>query len=207
MFWNTDEPHGLPHDPFKSCVIPRPIGWISSLSADGVPNLAPYSFFNGVAGDPPMVMFSSGTRDVDNPKDTIANVEQTGEFVCSMVTYDMREVMNDTSAYLEPDIDEAAFAGIEMEPSVLVKPQRVKAAPIHLECTYYQTMELPAEKSGRGNALCVGRVVGIHIRDEVMKDGMIDVSSFRAIARLGYMDYTAVDEIFTIRRPRKDAAE
>ena len=208
MFWHTNEPHGLPRDPFKSCVIPRPIGWISTISLDGVPNLAPYSFFNGVAGDPPMVMFSSGARSADTPKDSIFNAEQTGEFVCSMVSLDLIDAMNDTSAAYGPEIDEAAHAGIEMEASELVKPMRVKASPIHLECKYYQTMELPVDRNGSGNAICVGHVVGVHVRDEVMKDGFIDVLKFRPTARLGYMDYTSVDRTFTLNRPEiKPAAE
>ncbi|MFB0952800.1 MAG: flavin reductase family protein [Rhodospirillales bacterium] len=208
MFWHTNEPHGLPRDPFKSCVIPRPIGWISTISLDGVPNLAPYSFFNGVAGDPPMVMFSSGARSADTPKDSIFNAEQTGEFVCSMVSLDLIDAMNDTSAAYVPEIDEAAHAGIEMEASELVKPMRVKASPIHLECKYYQTMELPVDRNGSGNAICVGHVVGVHVRDEVMKDGFIDVLKFRPTARLGYMDYTSVDRTFTLNRPEiKPAAE
>lgn len=208
MFWNTKEPHGLPHDPFKSCVIPRPIGWISTVSPDGVANLAPYSFFNGVAGDPPMVMFASGSRSADAPKDSIFNAEKTGEFVCSMVSYELRDVMNETSAGVDPEVDEAAYAGIEMEASTLVKPMRVKAAPIHLECKYFATMDLPADRRGAGNAICVGHVIGVYVDDSVMKDGLIDVKAFRPVARLGYMDYTSVEDIFTIMRPKmKSAAE
>ena len=208
MFWNTKEPHGLPHDPFKSCVIPRPIGWISTISPDGVPNLAPYSFFNGVAGDPPMVMFASGSRSADAPKDSIFNAEKTGEFVCSMVSYELRDVMNETSAGVDPEVDEAAYAGIEMEASKLVKPMRVKAAPIHLGCKYFGTMDLPADRRGAGNAICVGHVIGVYVDDSVMKDGLIDVKAFRPVARLGYMDYTSVEDIFTIMRPKvKQAAE
>ena len=208
MFWKTNEPHGLPHDPFKSCVVPRPIGWISTISPDGVANLAPYSFFNGVTGDPPMVMFASGARSADAPKDSIFNVEQTGEFVCSMVSFDQQDVMNQTSAPYDPDVDEAVAAGIAMEPSVLVKPMRVKDAPIHLECTYFDTMTLPADRNGAGNAICVGHVIGVHIRDHVLKDGLIDLTLIRPLARLGYMDYTSVDNIFTLKRPKSvDAAE
>jgi flavin reductase (DIM6/NTAB) family NADH-FMN oxidoreductase RutF len=208
MFWKTDEPHGLPRDPFKSCVIPRPIGWISTISPDGVPNLAPYSFFNGVAGDPPMVMFGSGARNADAPKDSIHNAEQTGEFTCSMVSYDLKEIMNDTSAAYDSGVDEAGHLGIEMEPAELVKPMRVKAAPIHMECTYFDTMELPKDRNGAGNAICVGRVVGVHIRDEFLKDGFVDVEKIRPVARLGYMDYTSVQEVFTMMRPEvKSAAE
>lgn len=208
MFWKTHEPHGLPHDPFKSCVIPRPIGWISTIGPDGVANLAPYSFFNGVTGDPPMVMFASGARAADAPKDSIFNAEQSGEFVCSMVSYELMDAMNGTSAAYDPEIDEASHLGIEMEPSELVRPMRVKAAPIHLECTYFNTMELPVDRHGGGNAICVGRVVGVHIRDAYLKDGMVDVEKIRPVARLGYMDYTSVQEVFTLARPSiKSAAE
>ncbi len=208
MFWKTDEPHGLPRDPFKSCVIPRPIGWISTVSPEGVPNLAPYSFFNGVAGDPPMVMFASGMRSADAPKDSIHNAEQTGEFTCSMVSFDLKEIMNDTSAAYDAAVDEAGHLGIEMEQSELVKPMRVKAAPIHMECTYFDTMELPKDRNGAGNAICVGRVVGVHIRDDFLKDGFVDVEKIRPVARLGYMDYTSVQEVFTMMRPEvKSAAE
>ncbi len=208
MFWKTNEPHGLPHDPFKSCVVPRPIGWISTISPDGAANLAPYSFFNGVAGDPPMVMFASGARSADAPKDSIFNVEQTGEFVCSMVGFDQQDVMNQTSAPYDRDVDEAVAAGIEMEPSTLVKPMRVKHAPIHLECTYFDTMTLPVDRRGAGNAICVGHVIGVHIRDHVLKDGLIDLTLIRPLARLGYMDYTAVERVFTLKRPKSvDAAE
>jgi len=208
MFWKTNEPHGLPHSPFKSCIIPRPIGWISTLSADGIANLAPYSFFNGLTDDPPMVMFASGARSVDAPKDSIFNAEQTGEFVCSMVSYELRDVMNETSAAYDPDVDEAALLGIEMEPSELVKPMRVKAAPVHLECKYFDTVHLPNSSKGMSNSICIGTVVGVHIRDEVLKDGLIDVEKIRPVARLGYMDYTSVDSVFTILRPNlKSASE
>ena len=114
MFWNTDQPHGLPHNPFKSCVVPRPIGWISTLDAHGVANLAPYSFFNGVAGDPPMVMFASGGRR-DGQKDSISNAEATGEFVCSMVSWDLRQQMNTSSASVGAEVDEFQLAGLDVE--------------------------------------------------------------------------------------------
>jgi len=202
MFWNTDEPHGLPHDPFKSCVVPRPIGWISSVSADGVVNLAPYSFFNGVSGDPPMVMFAAGGRQPSGLKDSRANAEKTGEFVCNMVTWELRESMNTSSAPAAPDIDEFELAGLETEPSELVAPPRVKAAPIHLECKYYKTLELPPDRHGGSNAIVTGRVVGVHIRDAILKDGLIDIERVRPVARMGYQDYTSVESVFTMTRPR-----
>jgi flavin reductase (DIM6/NTAB) family NADH-FMN oxidoreductase RutF len=201
MFYRTDEPHGLPRNPFKSCVVPRPIGWISSLSAEGVVNLAPYSYFNAICGEPPMVMFSSGGRQPHGPKDSLANVEATGEFVCNMATWDLRQPMNETSAPHPSEIDEFDAAGLETEPAEMVRPPRVRAAPIHLECVHHETVELPCDTPGERNAICIGRVVGIHIRDEFLKDGMVDVEKIRPLARLGYQDYTTVQQVIEMVRP------
>ena len=204
MFWKTSEPHGLPRNPFKSCVIPRPIGWISTISKNSILNLAPYSFFNGISDDPPMVMFSSGGPGFDsedNEKDTITNAEETGEFVCAMVSQELTAAMNQSSASVSAGVDEFNLAGLETAPSELVKPPRIKTAPIHLECTYYDTIELPRGSTGRGNRVCMGNVIGVHISDTVMKDGFIDVMAFKPMARLGYMDYTKVDNVLTLLRP------
>ena len=197
MFYETRHHHGLPHDPFKGCVVPRCIGWISTMSRTGTTNLAPYSFFNGVSANPPMVMFASGGQ----RKDSLANVEATGEFVCNLATWELREQMNLTSADAGPEVDEFELAGLDREPSVLVKPPRVKDAPIHLECRHYTTVELPCGPGVQHNAVVIGEVVGIHIRDSVLTDGMVDMRKFRPIARLGYMDYTIADEVFTMLRP------
>jgi len=202
MFWNTSQPHGLPHSPFKSCIIPRPIGWISTLAADGTPNLAPYSFFNGVSDDPPMVMFASGGKGANSDfKDSVSNAEATGEFVCVMVGHAMLDAMNESSAGVAADVNEFELAGLETAPAELVKAPRVKGAAIHLECKYYDTIKLPGGSDGRTNRVCIGSVVGVHIDDAVLKDGIVDVSAFRPVARLGYMDYTTVDNIFTLLRP------
>jgi len=202
MFYETKTgQHGLPHDPFKSCVVPRSIGWISSLSEDGTVNLAPYSFFNAVSTDPPMVMFASGGLQPHGAKDSLANVEQTGEFVCNLVTWELREKMNQTSASTRPEVNEFEFANLTEEPSVLVKPPRVKEAPIHLECRYHQTVELPSHDTASRNALAIGEVVGIHICDEVLTNGMVDMSKFTPIARMGYMDYAVVEKVFTMPFP------
>jgi len=198
MFYETkDNSHGLPHDPFKSCIVPRPIGWITTLSRDGVVNLAPYSFFNGVAQNPPMVMFSSNGPE----KDTLVNCEQTGEFVANLATWELRDQMNETSAQVDPAVDEFTLAELEAVPARLVKPPRVKAAPIHMECLYHQTVELPCDVPGGRNAIVLGRVVGIHIDDAVLTDGLVDMAKLKPIARLGYMDYTRVDLVFTMVRP------
>ena len=176
MFYKIGGPHGLPHDPFKSCVVPRPIGWISTIGADGAVNLAPYSFFNAVATEPPMVMFSSNGKQAHGTKDSVANAEATGEFVCNMATWDLRDPMSQTSRPVPPEVDEFELAGLETQPSELVKPPRVKASPIHLECVYHQTLELPCDIEGGRNAICLGRVVGVHIRNEFLTDGKVDIA-------------------------------
>ena len=204
MFYKIGEPHGLPHDPFKSCVLPRPIGWISTISADGVVNLAPYSFFNALAFEPPMVMFSTNGKQPFGPKDSLTNAEATGEFVCSMATWNLRKSINLTSSPEPPEVNEFDLAGLEMEASELVKPPRVKAAPTHLECEYHTTVELPCDIEGGRNAVCIGRVVGVHIRDEFLSDGKIDIARIRPLARLGYQDYTVVDDVFPLTRPEQD---
>ena len=202
MFWNTKDPHGLPHNPFKSCVVPRPIGWITSKSADGHINLAPFSFFNAVSDAPPMVLFCCNGKTPYGAKDTITNVEATKDFVYNMVPYDIREEMNHTATPLKPEENEFEFAGLETEPSVLVDLPRVKASPIHFECTYLQTVDLPVDNPEHRNAIVVGRVLGVHIRDEVMTDGMVDILKVRPVARMGYQDYTSVTEIFRMQRPK-----
>ncbi|NQU62181.1 MAG: flavin reductase family protein [Rhodospirillales bacterium] len=201
MFYKTGEPHGLAHDPFSSCIVPRPIGWISTLSAEGIPNLAPYSFFNGITYAPPMVMFATNGRQPHGAKDSVANAEATGEFVYNMATWDLREKMNATSAPVPPETDEFELAGLETEPSELVKPPRVKASPVHMECAYHTTLELPCDIEGGRNAICVGRVIGVHIDDDYLKDGLVDIKRIRPLARLGYQDYTVVDKIITMMRP------
>ena len=203
MFYKIGGPHGLPHDPFKSCVVPRPIGWISTIGADGAVNLAPYSFFNAVATEPPMVMFSSNGKQAHGTKDSVANAEVTGEFVCNMATWDLRDPMSQTSRPVPPEVDEFELAGLETQPSELVKPPRVKASPIHLECVYHQTLELPCDIEGGRNAICLGHVVGVHIRDEFLTDGKVDIARIKPLARLGYQDYTIAEKVFAMPRPGK----
>jgi flavin reductase (DIM6/NTAB) family NADH-FMN oxidoreductase RutF len=206
MFYDTRTGgHGLPHNPFKACVVPRPIGWITSMNEAGVVNLAPYSYFNAVGGEPPCVVFAPGGRKADGPpdgsKDSLANVERTGEFVCNVVTWDLREQMNLTSAPAPAGVDEAAAVGLEMVPSKLVKPPRVKASPIHMECKYLQTVDLPSENPDSRNAVVFGQVIGLHIDESVLTDGLVDMAKLKPIARLGYMDYCLVEEVFAIQRP------
>ncbi len=194
--------HGLPRDPFKSLVVPRPIGWISTIDAAGIANLAPYSFFNAVADGPAIVMFGPGGRKADRPyKDSRANAEATGEFVVNMATWDLREAMNATSASAGAGVDEFALAGLTPAASRLVRPPRVAESPVQLECVYLRTVELPSYDPAEPNAIVIGEVVGIHISDDALVDGRVDVPRLRPIARLGYAEYTVVDDKFSMRRP------
>ena len=190
--------HHLRHDPFTAIVVPRPIGWITTISPTGVVNLAPYSFFNAVASRPPYVMFSSA-----GVKHSQHHAEQSGEFVANLATWELREQMSATSADVGPDVSEPDIAGLEMAASIVVKPPRVKRSPVALECKYWQTIRLPAEGAGAiGYSIVIGEVVNIYIDDAVIADGKVDLSAARPIARLGYLDqYTVVDTIFKMRRP------
>jgi flavin reductase (DIM6/NTAB) family NADH-FMN oxidoreductase RutF len=193
--------HGLPRDPFKCLIVPRPIGWVTTISAAGIVNLAPFSFFNAVAEAPPMVMFAPNGRKPDHShKDTRLNVQATGEFVLNLATYDLREQMNATSATLPAGTDEMQLAGLTPAPSRQVRPPRVAEAPVHLECRHLQTVMLPSVDEG-SNAILIGEVVGIHIRDDLIKDGRVDIVAARPIARLGYSEYTVVDSKFRMPFP------
>ncbi len=203
MFYETHNHHGLKRDPFKSLVVPRPIGWISSQDAEGRVNLAPYSFFNAVASNPPIVMFSAnGVHYEGGLKDSVKNAEESGEFVCNLATFALREKMNASSASLPRDRDEFQVAGLTPTPSKLVKPPRVAESPVHLECRWLKTVPLPSNNPDEPNTVVFGVVIGIHIDDSVIKDGMIDMAALRPIARLGYMDYTVVDNVFSMNRPK-----
>jgi flavin reductase (DIM6/NTAB) family NADH-FMN oxidoreductase RutF len=192
--------HGLPHDPFKAIVAPRPVGWISSMSAKGEINLAPYSFFNGVSSDPPMVMFSSEGR-----KDSLAFIGETREFVCNFATWDLREQMNATSRPFARGIDEMKETGLDSAPSVLVKPPRVKASPCAMECKWLQTVRLDdLEGAATDQYVVFGQVVGVYIDERFIKDGLLDTAAMRPVARAGYHDYfVATPETkFSMRRPK-----
>ena len=189
--------HGLSHNPITALVVPRPIGWISTISRAGVVNLAPYSFFNVVSGHPPFVMFASKPR-----KDSQRNAEETGEFVYSMATYELREAVNASSAEFGPAISEPERIGLEMAQCREVKPPRVARSPVALECKYFKTVELiSADGTRNTSSVVIGEVVGIHVADSVIVNGHVDVTSMHPLARLGYMDYCAINELFSIQRP------
>ncbi len=203
MFYDPDvkRSHGLPHDPFKALVAPRPIGWISTVDTDGNVNLAPYSFFNAVCYNPCIVMFSSSGLVDDPRKHSWRNAEETGEFVCNIVSEELKDQMNLTAAHVARGVNEFELAGLTQEPSEKVKPPRVKEAPAHLECKYLKTVTFDSDEPHHTHGVIFGHVVGIHIRDDVIVDGLVDVLKFRPIARLGYMDYTVVDSVFSMERP------
>lgn len=194
MFYRPGlDPHGLPHNPFKAIVSPRPIGWISTLSAEGLPNLAPYSFFNAIADVPPMVAYAS----TGATKDTVTNIRTTGEFVVNIVSMALRDAMNASSASLPRGVDEFEIAKLEKAPSEIVAPPRVRDAPASLECRLWQSIDLP----GEGNVLTIGEVVGVHINEAILRDGLVDVTLYQPLSRLGYRDYAAVREVFPLNRP------
>jgi len=202
MFYRTDEPHGLPRNPFNALVTPRPIGWISSQDRDGNVNLAPYSFFNAVSYTPPQVMFAASGYHVEGGlKDSVRNIEETREFVVNMVTWSLREAMNATSVSAPKNADEFDIAGLEKEPSELVAPPRVKDSPAHLECRYVKTVELPRGAEDAANLVVFGEVIGIHIHDDILVDGFVDMKKADVVGRLGYMDYVRVSDMFTMQRP------
>ena len=191
------EPHNLAHDPTTSLVVPRPIGWITTISPAGVVNLAPYSFFNMIASHPPFVMFSSNTR-----KHSQRHAESGSEFVFNLATYDLRNEMNISGGDYPENVNEPELAELAMAPSRKVKPPRVARAPIALECVYSQTVKLVSGNGKQHNyEMVIGEVVNVHIDDTVIVNGMVDMARIRAIGRLGYRgDYTVVDNIFEMPR-------
>ncbi|MFG1375809.1 flavin reductase family protein [Xanthobacter autotrophicus] len=189
--------HGLPHAPLKAIVAPRPIGWISSLTPDGVANLAPYSFFNMISETPPLVMFSSL-----GAKDSLANIEATGEFVCNLATLDLVDKVNLTSAPAPRNVSEFDTADIARAPSRLVKPPRVAAAPCALECVYVETFRPRGRNGVQADAyMIIGEVVGVYIDDAAIIDGRVDIAALKVIARCGYLDYAPVDRLIERERP------
>ena len=195
MFYETElNNHGLALDPFKAIVMPRPIGWISTISASGQANLAPYSFFNAFSDNPYYVAFGSGGL-----KDTLSNIESTKEFAVNLATYDLREAMNKSSTTAQGDEFDAA--GLGKAPCHLISVPRVAASPACLECRHFQTIGLPAENGTVNDWLVIGRVVGIHIEDRFIENGRVNSAAMKPISRLGYSEYATVDSSWRMRRP------
>ncbi|MEM9783843.1 MAG: flavin reductase family protein [Pseudomonadota bacterium] len=204
MFYRIADGHPLPHDPFKALVTPRPIGWISSRGSDGQVNLAPYSFFNGCGDHPPLVMFAQTGRKTreTQEKDSIANIRETGEFACNIVGRGLAEAMNLSSGQYDRGDDEFEIAGLTKADCVEIAVPRVAEAPAVLECRLVRIIDdLPTARDHARNIMVIGEVVGVHIDDGVLQDGIVDVLAFNPLARMGYMDYTAVTDKFALRRP------
>jgi flavin reductase (DIM6/NTAB) family NADH-FMN oxidoreductase RutF len=198
-----------------SAVGPRPIAWVSSLSASGVPNLAPFSFFNAVCAKPPLLVFAPGIRAPKkseaaqdeaaghagvHTKDTLRNIRETGEFVINTVTYELAEAMNLTSGEYDPEVSEFELAKIASAESKMVRPRRVADSPVSFECKVYQILDF--NTGPEGGSLVIGEIVSVHINDQYLKDGRIDRNSLDLIGRMGGMQYTRTTERFEIVRPK-----
>jgi flavin reductase (DIM6/NTAB) family NADH-FMN oxidoreductase RutF len=202
-FYEPGRGHGLAHDPLKAIVAPRPVGWISSISAAGQVNLAPYSFFNMVCEMPPMLMFSSFGW-----KDSTRNIEQTGEFVANLAGLELAQAMNLTCAPVAPEVNEMELAGLAAAPCRLVKPPRVALAPAALECRCVKIERLHGLDGAAGsNWMVIGQIVGVHINAAYLRDGIFDTRAAAPLGRCGYRgDYVAGDRILEMIRPERDQA-
>jgi flavin reductase (DIM6/NTAB) family NADH-FMN oxidoreductase RutF len=197
MFYEPKDGHGLKHNPFLAIVAPRPIGWISSVDADGRVNLAPYSFFNGISNRPPMVMFSS-----EGLKDSARNIGATMEFVANLATRPLAERMNETSRAHPREVSEFEPAGLTPAPSRLVRPPRVAESPVALECKAVTVMPVRDLSGDPGDRwMTIGEVVGVHIDERCIVDGQFDMVTAQTIARCGYWEYTQVTSLFEMVRP------
>jgi flavin reductase (DIM6/NTAB) family NADH-FMN oxidoreductase RutF len=197
MFYDAvKNDHGLALDPFKAVMVPRPIGWISTVSPEGVANLAPYSFFNAFSDGPIYVAFGSGGR-----KDTLRNAEATGDFAFNLATYELRDAMNATSATVPPHTDEFVLGGLTKTQCHFIKAPRVGESPVCFECKYFQTVPLPSDDGHVQDWMVIGRVIGIHIDDRFIEDGRVNTAALQPLARLGYSEYATVDSTWRMRRP------
>ena len=197
----------LPLDPFKSCTVPRPIGWLSTISRAGIANLAPYSQWQNLTFDPPMVMFSANQHVDGRRKDTVVNAEETGFFVWNMATYELREAVNASAADFAHGVDEFAVAGVTKAACVIAPGPRVAESPCHFECRYLSTHRLVGNSTVGTIDVVFGEVVQIHVRDDVvLPSGKLDIARIAPIARMGYYDYAVVRDTFEMRIPGVSAA-
>ena len=201
MFYQPKKGHPFSIDPYKSLIFPRPIGWISSISKKGIPNLAPYSYFNALADDPPQVMFSSGAPTSSNGyKDSLTNILSTKEFVVNFATSKTRNQMNLSSIDAPVDVDEFTFTKLQKRKSKLVKAPSVAASPVNLECKLLKTLKLKSNSKKHG-IVVIGEVIGIFIKNKFINKGRVDSTAMRYVARMGYSEYTTVSSKFRMKRP------
>lgn len=197
----------LPFSPFKACTVPRPIGWLSTISNDGICNLAPFSQWQNLTFDPPMVMFAANQYPDGRRKDTVQNAEKTGWFIWNMATYDLREAVNKSAQAFDADIDEFEHADVTKKRANQAPGPMVAESPCHFECSYISTHRLPGKSPVGTVDIVFGRVEHIHVADHVLTpDGKLDIPKIRPIARMGYYDYTVVEEVFEMRIPGADTA-
>ncbi len=208
MFYEPREGCPLPHNPLNAIVVPRPVGWISTLSADQISNLAPYSFFNAVAYNPPQVMFSATSNHrFGGLKDAVADAKTTGEFVVNIATRALSEQMNASAIPAPHEIDEFEYCGVTKVESRLVGCPRVAESPMQLECRYMRSIDLLSDDPDSPNTVVFGEVIGVHINDNVLQDGKIDFLKVRPIGRLGYLDFVEVDNVFSMDRPEWESGQ
>jgi len=202
MFYEvTDKNDWLTH--FKSLIVPRPIGWISSKNNNGQINLAPYSFFNAIATNPPMVVIGPGGYSKSgNNKDTLLNIKNNPEFVCNFVNWDVKDIMNESSYSFDNNESEVEKLNIETEDSNMVSIPRVKLSPAHFECTLFKIIDLPSDSRGNPNHLIIGNIIGINISDKIIKNDRIDIGELKPISRMGYDEYALINTIFSMKRPK-----
>ena len=204
MFFRTSDgmrPSPLTHNPLNALVCPRPIGWVSTIGADGCANLAPFSYFNAVSADPPFVMFAPNAKGPGAAKDSYANLIAVPEFVVSLVSRAQAAIMNATSKGYAHGVSEFAACGVARAPSHTVRPPRVADSRAALECTVYEIVALPGGSDARASFVVIGAVTGIHIDDGVIKDGRVEEAALEPLARLGYFNYSTLGEVFAIARP------
>jgi flavin reductase (DIM6/NTAB) family NADH-FMN oxidoreductase RutF len=203
----SDLSHSDLYDMILNSVAPRPIAWVSTISALGDLNLAPFSFFNAVCVDPPLLAFAPGHRRPkhaesvhDEAKDTLRNVRETKEFVVNIVTYDLAEAMNLTSGEYDSSVNEFEVAKVTPEPSKIVRPPRIRESPVSYECKLHQILDFSSRPTG--SSLVIGQVVSIHIDDAHLKDGKLDRNSLDLIGRMGGIQYTRTTQRFEMVRPK-----
>ena len=200
MFYTTElNDHGLKYNPFKAIVAPRPIAWISTIDKEGRSNLAPYSFFNGMQDSPPIIGFGSGPSKIgiDEPKDSLSNIEATGNFCVSIVSEALKNQMNISSGHFPHNENEYEIAGLTQTSGVTVSAPFVTEAPVSLECKLHDIISLPGTSKW-----VIGLVTAVHIKDEFIIKGKLDITKYRPIARLGYKDYATITKVYQLERPK-----
>lgn len=178
-------------------ILPRPIAWVSTINQKGIPNLAPFSFFNGVSSNPPCIVFSSSYNRHSEEKDTLHNIQETGEFVVHLVSEWIAEPMHQTSAEYPSDVNEIEKVGLTPIPAVRVQPPRIQESPIHWECKLEKLVPIGPKKPG-ASTLIIGRVLMMHIFDEAYQDGRIDIHKVKPVSRIGGLSYAKVNDLFTL---------